>query len=147
MKKLITIITAFLFFANMFAQTSNDFIVVDEIAENAVSLKRDYNGKNTYFTSGIDTDAISQISNAIKNKHIENLHIYVATKPGAIVFNSLSVINSNVIKFASELALWKSNVSGEIIIHSDVVFIGEEGVELKHELERLTGLTFTTIKN
>tara|TARA_B100000809_G_C14856313_1_gene430220 strand:+ start:217 stop:660 length:444 start_codon:yes stop_codon:yes gene_type:complete len=147
MKKLLTIITALLFFANMFAQTSNDFIVIDEIAENLESLKKQYNGQNVYLTSGVELDAISQITNAIKSQQVENIHIFVPTKPGAIVFSSVAVVNSNVNKLASELTNWKSNISGQVIIHSDNVFNGESGMKLKQELERLTGLIFTTINN
>jgi hypothetical protein len=145
MKKIFTIITTLLFFTNMFAQSSNDFVVIDEIAENVESLKKQFNGQNVYFTSGIEVGAISQITNALKGQKFENVHIYVPAKPGAIVFSSIAVVNSNVNKFASELAKWKSIISGEVIIHSDIVFSSEAGVQLKQELERLTGLTFTTI--
>lgn len=147
MKKIFTIITALLFLVNGFAQSSNDYIVIDEIAEDVESLKAQFDNSNVYLTKGGDMNAINQITNAIKNQQIENLHLFVASKPGALVFSSISIVNSNVNKLALELAKWKSNVSGEIIIHSDVVFNGEEGTQLKNELERLTGLTFTTINN
>ena len=147
MKKLFTIITILLFMANGFAQTLNDFIVIDEIAEDAELLKKQFDNSNVYLSTGGGINAINQITNAIKNQQIENLHLFVASKPGALVFSSISIVNSNVNRLALELVKWKSYVSGEIIIHSDVVFSGTEGTQLKHELERLTGLTFTTINN
>ena len=78
------------------------------------------------------------------NLQIEDLHIYVLTKPGAIVFNSIAVTPNNVNDLSADLKTWSKNVSNQVVIHSEVVFAGDEGILLKQSLEDITGLIFTT---
>lgn len=74
---------------------------------------------------------------------IEELHIYVLTKPGAIVFNSIAITINNIDDWSTDLEALSEKVSNQVVIHSDVVFTGEEGIELKERLEGPTGLVFT----
>jgi len=148
--KLIT--RALLFFllvvsVKAFTQTSNNFIIIDEIADNVQVLEKQFEGHdNVYKTKGIETLAIGQISKAIKGKDIKNLEIYVATKPGAMVFSSAAITSQNVNQFSVELKEWKNAVSNNVIIYSDNVFSGENGMLLKQKIEEITGLVFTTHK-
>ncbi len=45
---------------------------------------------------------------------------------------------------AEELKVLSNFVSKTVVIHSDHVFMGEEGQLLKQQLEEITGLLFTT---
>ena len=128
-----------------FSQSYSDFIVIDEIVENITQLKAEFDDQpNVYWTDGTSLHAIKQISNAAELLQIENLHIYVATKPGAIVFNSIAITTINVDDLAEELKEWSNVVANQVVIHSEVVFTGDEGNLLKQRLEEITGLVFTT---
>lgn len=132
---------------NTFSQKKTNFVIIDEIADNISQLRTDFSNKsNVYVTTGFAVKAPMQISNALKNIQVEDLHIYVSTKPGAIVFSSIAIIPENVDEFAKELATWKTKVSNQVVIHSDVVFTGEDGVILKQRLEDITDLIFTMQK-
>jgi len=127
-----------------FSQTYSDFIVIDRIADNYAQLKTEFSGQaNVYWTDGNSPNAIEQISNTASTLQIENLHIYAATKPGAIVFNSIAITTQNLDELAEQLSVWSNLVTHQVVIHSEVVFTGDEGILLKQRLEDITDLIFT----
>ncbi len=138
-------ITLSIFMASAFSQDFKSFIVIDEIAADLDQLKSEFaNQANVYFIKGFTPNAIEQFSSASENLHIEELHIYAATKPGAIVFNSIAITSTTLIELTPALKEWSKVVSNNVVIHSEVVFSGEEGILLKQQLEEITGLIFST---
>ena len=130
---------------NVFSQVVSDYIVIDEIADNMTQLKAEFKDQpNVYWTDGTTINALRQIALASEGKQIENLHIYVPTKPGAIVFSSIAITSYDVEEVAEELKALSNFVGNSVVIHSEVVFNGEEGQLLKQKLEEITGLLFTT---
>lgn len=140
---LITILLCTVF--NAYSQSNSEFIIIDEIANNAEQLISEFsNQSNVYVTDGITPNALGQIHNSVENLQIDDLHIYVLTKPGAIVFNSIAITADNINDWSADLKTLSGVVKNKVIIHSEVVFTGEEGVRLKEHLEEITGLLFTT---
>lgn len=130
---------------NAFSQTNPVFIVIDEISEDIDQLTAEFeNQANVYFTDGFSPNALEQFATAAMNLQIEELHIYTATKPGAIVFNSIAITSGSLDEVTPALKEWSKLVSNKVVIHSDVVFTGDEGSLLKQRLEEITGLTFAT---
>jgi len=131
-------------FVTVLAQPASEFIVVDEIADNITQLQDEFEGQaNVFWTDGNSLNALEQISAALEGRQIENLHIYVPTKPGAIVFSSLAITSMDVYELSEELNVLGNYVSNSVVIHSDVVFNGEEGQLLKQRLEEVSGIVFT----
>jgi hypothetical protein len=148
MKNLVLTLIAILLVpaVNAFAQSDSDFIVIDEIADDITSLISEFGDQsNVFVTEGFSPNALVQIANSIVQLQIEDLHIYALTKPGAIVFNSIAVTPDNEDEWSSDLKDWGRNVTNKVVIHSEVVFTGEEGSLLKQRLETITGLVFTTL--
>ena len=128
---------------NLFSQSNQDLIIIDEIADDFPELLAEYdNHPNVYVTDGDTPDALSQITDQLVNLRIEDLHIYVPTKPGAIVFSSIALTSENLEELPFDLTDWTIVISGKVVIHSEVVFSGEEGQVLKQQLEARTGLIF-----
>ena len=128
---------------NLFSQSDQDLIIIDEIADDITDLLAQYdNHPNVYVTDGNTPDALRQITEQLVSLRIEDLHIYVPTKPGAIVFSSIALTSENLEELPFDLTDWTKVISGKVVIHSDVVFTGEEGQLLKQQLEARTGLTF-----
>lgn len=128
-----------------FTQTYPVFIIVDEIAEDLDQLKSEFsNQPNVYFINGFSPNAIEQFAGAAENLHIDELHIYAATKPGAIVFNSVAINPGSLPEVSPALKEWSGVVNNKVVIHSDVVFTGDEGILLKQGLEEITGLPFSS---
>ena len=131
-------------FLNALAQPASDFIVVDEIVDNMTQLKDEFGGQaNVIWTNGNSLNALEQISTALEGRQIETLHIYVPTKPGAIVFSSLAITSTDVDEVAEELRALGNYVSNNVVIHSEVVFSGDKGLLLKQRLEEISGVVFT----
>lgn len=131
---------------HLFSQSISDFIVIDEIADNITELQAEFNDQpNVLWTDRDSPDAIRQITDFIEGLQIENLHIYVPTKPGAIVFSSIAITPDDVADLAVELHAWSNAITKQVVIHSETVFTGEEGLLLKQRLEEATGLLFTTL--
>ena len=121
-----------------FSQSYTDFIVIDEIADNYSQLESEFSGQsNVYWTDGDSPTAIAQISNTGREIQIENLHIYVPTKPGAIVFSSIAITNQNIDELAQQLSAWSNLVTSQVVIHSEIVFTGDKGILLKQRLEEI----------
>ena len=127
----------------MFSQSIEDLIIIDDIADDFTELLAEYaDHPNVHVTDGGTPDALRQISDQLVNLRIENLHIYTPTKPGAIIFSSIVLSPENLEELPFDLTDWTRVISGKVIIHSEVVFTGEAGRLLKQLLESRSGLVF-----
>jgi len=128
---------------HLFSQSNQDIILIDEIADDITELLAEFgNQLNVYVTDANTPDALAQITEELVNLRIRDLHIYVPTKPGAIVFSSIAITSENVDELPFDLTDWTKVISGKVVIHSDVVFTGEEGILLKQQLESNSGVAF-----
>jgi hypothetical protein len=128
---------------HLFSQSNQDIILIDEISDDITGLLAEFgNQPNVYITDANTPDALAQITEELVNLRIRDLHIYVPTKPGAIVFSSIAITSENVDELPFGLTDWTKVISGKVVIHSDVVFTGEEGILLKQQLESKSGLVF-----
>jgi len=129
--------------SNTFAQSITKYIIIDELAQNIDQLISEFgNQSNVYVTDGFSPEDIEQYSSSPNELQIDEIHIYTATKPGAIVFSSMSVTLHNEEDWAPLVRKLSEIISARIVIHSEVVFTGEEGLLLKQQLEANTGLAF-----
>jgi hypothetical protein len=145
MKKLMLIIHLVLAIGlNGLAQNINtDFIVLDYSCPNGEQLKAQYKGQtNAIIVTASSVLAPGQITTALTGKKVNDLHIFVWSKPGSMVFTSIALTPENIQEYASVLETWKLHVTGKVIIHSSDVFTTERGSDLKSKLEQSTGLTF-----
>lgn len=130
---------------NAFSQSNPVFIIIDETAEEIEQLASEFsNQANVYFADGSSLSAIDQISESTQDIQIDELHIYAATKPGALVFSSLAITTNNESEWSPYLKAYAGLITKQVVIHSDVVFSGEEGIQLKQRLEDISGLVFAT---
>lgn len=138
-------VVLFLSLASAYSQDYPVFVIIDEIAEDIDQLKSEFGHQPyAYFTSGFSPNALEQFTATAGTLEIEELHIYTATKPGAIVFNSIAITPNSLEEVTPALKKWSKVVTGKVIIHSEVVFAEEEGILLKQRLEEITGLIFTS---
>lgn len=141
--KFITVVVLVCITVNTFSQSESDLIIIDEIAENIEQLKSEFSAyPYVYIINEIAPNALEQTSLALANKQIEDLHIFVLTKPGAMIFNNIALTTDKLDELPGDLSRWSDFISGKVVIHSDIVFTGKEGILLKHRLESITGLEF-----
>ena len=147
MKNILFIIGLILLFGNLgIAQLPDkDFVIVGagSADANLRQVQKRYEKKSdVYFIKETQVNPLKQIAKALDGRTIRDLHIYLQTIPGTLVFNSVTVTTENVNALKEPLLQWKNFVSGRVVIHSLGVFTGPEGIELKNQLEKSSGLVF-----
>jgi hypothetical protein len=129
---------------NAYSQSGSDLFILDENAEGIDQVRAGFApGSKVFEPTGFAPNAVQQMTEFMKGLEMKDLHVYALTKPGAIVFNSISVTTNNLDEWSGDLKEWGKHVNGKVFIHSEVVFSGEEGLQLKQSLEEITGLVFT----
>jgi hypothetical protein len=149
MKNFLLIITLLLFLVNSgFAQspvTEYTIVGAGPYNSNLNQVQKRYQQRNNvYYIQESQINPLEQITQAIDGLNIQDLHIFLQSQPNALTFNSTVVTLSNVQQYAESLVQWKNAVSGKVVIHSLVAFTTPDGIELKNQLEQITGLTFIT---
>ena len=140
MKRLTVLIFSLLVCMGVFSQ---NFAVIDGTYQNVGQAKSRYYSQQTYLVKDNQVMADNQIASALNGKNISNLHLFVSTEPGSIVFCNMIINAENMKEHAFTILQLASNVSNNIIIHSSNVFSTELGIDFQNKLEQLTGLTFT----
>jgi len=121
-----------------------DYLVIDPTSPNLAQLQAQYNGNPSVFFNENPKAAPYVIPSIMADHPSADLHLFVATQPGSLMFNSITITVANAADYASSFALWKNNISGNVVVHSSDVFTTSSGEALKTKLEQLTNLTFTT---
>jgi hypothetical protein len=121
-----------------------DFAAIDNSYRVAEELKSQFNGPNTLVVEQNGVLATSQIAEALNGKKINDLHIFVSTKPGALGFGNMTLNAETLQEHSAALSKLASYVAGKVVIHSNDVFSTERGSDFKASLEQITGLTFAT---
>lgn len=143
MNRFITVLTLTLLVFNVNSQTTEDFIIIDEITENFDFIENQLAGQsNVYITKGESITELKQISKQLENRTVKNLHIYATSKPGILIFNHNQINIRNIDTYKKELSSWNKYISGKVIFHTSNIFTGLDGILLKHKLESITGLIF-----
>ena len=151
MKKILFIIGVILLLGNhVTAQSPNkDFVIIGVGINNSDvhQVQKRYAKKtNIYYINENQVNPLKQIAKALHGRTVSDMHIYLDSKPDALVFNSLTVSSANVGEFKEQIMKWKNSISGKVVIHSQVAFTTLAGTELKKQLEAISGLEFVMIK-
>lgn len=81
------------------------------------------------------------IANVLKGSMYNEIHLYLLTKPGSIIFDEINIIPENVKDFSSDFIEWKSITKPEfkIVIHSENLASEQEGLFLIKKITEFTG--------
>ena len=131
----------------LFSQSLEDLIIIDESADQYIELQAEFGHQtNVYFTDGNTPDALGR---SATNWWICASGICISMYPqnqGQSFSAALLLPGKVSMNCPCELADWSAVISGKVVIHSDVVFTGDEGLMLKQQLESKTGLRFCKSK-
>jgi hypothetical protein len=132
-------------FLNTYSQDDQAYFVLDEGIEEIAPFNMlipQLDHSYVFTIDGFSPNAVVQIAERSKGLEIEELHLFVLTKPGAIVFNSVSVATDNEDEWSSDIKQWGEQIRSSVVVHSSNVFSGAEGALLKQRLESVSGLEF-----
>jgi hypothetical protein len=81
------------------------------------------------------------ITNELKKSMYDEIHLYLLTKPGSIIFDEINIIPENIQDYSGDFSEWKSITKQEfkIIIHSENLASGEEGLFIVRKITEFTG--------
>jgi hypothetical protein len=81
------------------------------------------------------------IANELKESMYDEIHLYLLTKPGSIIFDEINIIPENIQDFSVDFSEWKSITKPEfkIVIHSENLASGQEGLFLIKKITDFTG--------
>ncbi len=143
MKKTIMITLAILLWSSwLSAQSGRAFTVVETTASERVNLRETHTNNPDVFFNEAGKPSPYVILQMIMGKQVEDLHLYLDTRPGILRFSSGEIMMSNINDYKDFFADWSSYIKGKVIIHSKDLFTGESGEKLQKQLEEITGLRF-----
>jgi hypothetical protein len=116
-------------------------IVIDPLVENEF---KNITGNDTplkVITLPNEGNPIKFITNELKKSTYNEIHLYMLTKPGSIVFDEINIIPENIQDFSGDFSEWKSITKPEfkIVIHSENLASGPEGLLLIKKITEFTG--------
>lgn len=121
-------------------QTSR-LVVIDPLVENEF---KNITAKDTLLkviTLPNEGNPIKFIMNELKKSAYDEIHLYMLTKPGSIVFDEINIIPENIQDYSGDFSEWRSITKPElkIIIHSENLTSGEEGLFIVRKITEYTG--------
>jgi hypothetical protein len=81
------------------------------------------------------------ITKEFKESMYDEVHLYLLTKQGSIIFDEINIIPENIQEYSGDFSEWKSITKPEfkIVIHSEDLASGQEGLFLVKKITELTG--------
>jgi hypothetical protein len=116
-------------------------IVIDPLVENEIgSIASTYQGQKVVILPD-EGNPLKFITNELKESMYDEIHLYLLTKPGSIIFDEINIIPENIQDYYGDFSEWKSINKPElkIIIHSENLTSGEEGLFIVRKITEFTG--------
>jgi len=84
---------------------------------------------------------LAAIAVELKNQAFDEVHIFVLTKPGSIVFDEMTILADNINDYLGDFRQWRdlSGNSTRIIIHSATLTSVPEGNSIVSKIADFTG--------
>lgn len=84
---------------------------------------------------------IALISEELRTSIYDEVHLYLLTKPGSVIFDEINILPENVQDFSADFSQWKSLLSQEarIVFHSETLTSEPEGTEIVNKIALFTG--------
>jgi len=116
-------------------------VVIDPLVENEISNITSTYPAQRVITLPDEGNPIRFIANELKKSLYDEIHLYLLTKPGSIIFDEINILPENIQMYSAEFSEWKSIGKPElkVIIHSDNLTSGQEGELLVKKITEFTG--------
>jgi len=84
---------------------------------------------------------IKFITGELKKSTYSDIHLYMLTKPGSIIFDEINIIPDNIQEYSGDFSEWKNLIKpgSEIVIHSADLTSVPEGLFLIRKIMEYTG--------
>jgi len=142
-----TLKTSVLIFTLIFLSTfyvpgqTTKLIVIDPLVENEIKSTISSEPGQKVITLPDQGNPIKFITNLLRESVYDEIHLYLLTKPGSIIFDEINIIPENIQDYSQDIGEWKSLIKpdSKIIIHSENLTSGPEGLFLIEKITEFTG--------
>ncbi|HEY5122505.1 MAG TPA: DUF4347 domain-containing protein, partial [Ignavibacteria bacterium] len=96
-------------------------IVIDPLVEKEIrNIAGNYPGQKVVILPD-EGNPLKYITSELKKSMYDEIHLYLLTKPGSIIFDEINIIPENIQDYAGDFGEWKSITKPEfkIVIHSE----------------------------
>ncbi|MFZ0282331.1 MAG: DUF4347 domain-containing protein, partial [Bacteroidales bacterium] len=115
-------------------------IIIDPLVEN------EYKNPDTPAVQKViilpdEGNPIKIIADELKKSSYDEIHLFILTKPGSLIFDEINIIPGNIEEYSDDFKVWKSLMKpgSKIIIHSDTLTSEPEGLILTKKITEYTG--------
>jgi len=115
-------------------------IVIDPLVGNEIrDIPSTYPGQKVIILPD-EGNPLKYISNELKETRYDEIHLYLLTKPGSIIFDEINIIPDNIQDFSGDFGEWKSITKPgfKIVIHSEYLVSTQEGLFLVKKITEYT---------
>ena len=119
----------------------NKLIVIDPlVAEESEGIISRNSDAKVYFLPD-KGNPLQLIAAEMKKDAYDEVHLYLLTKPGSIIFDEMNIIPDNVRDYSADFSDWKDNLQPDavITIHSSELTSVPEGLVLVNSISAFTG--------
>jgi len=115
-------------------------IVIDPLVENESRNFANIPGQKVVMLPEVG-NPLKFIAKELKESMYDELHLFLLTKQGSIIFDEINIIPENIQEYSGDFSGWKSITKPEfkILIHSEDLASGEEGLFLVKKITEYTG--------
>jgi hypothetical protein len=134
----LTLIVLSTFYA---AGQTTRLIVIDPLVEDEVNnITGIYPGQKVVLLPD-EGNPLKFITKVLKDSLYDEIHIYLLTKPGSIIFDEINIVAENIQDYSGDFGEWKNITKPEtkIIIHSENLTSVQEGLFLVRKITDFTG--------
>jgi hypothetical protein len=124
-------------------QQSPRLFIVDRLVADASENISNANAADEILILPDVGNPLAIITDKLKESRFAEIHLYLLTKPGSMIFDELTILTDNVGECAVHFMEWRKNLSpgAKIIIHSDTLATIPDGTRLVEQIAELTGAT------
>ena len=116
-------------------------IVIDPLVENEIrDIASTYHGQKVIILPD-EGNPLKFITQELKVSMYDEVHLYLLTKQGSIIFDEINIIPENIQEYSGDFNGWKSITKPEfkIVIHSEDLASGQEGLFLVKKITEFAG--------
>jgi hypothetical protein len=125
---------------NVMGQTAR-LIVIDPLAANEIRDSISAVSGQKVITLPDEGNPLKFIADELKVSMYDEIHLYLLTKPGSIIFDEINIIAENIEDYSGDFSEWKriTRPESKIIIHSGNLTSGPEGLFIVRKISEYTG--------
>jgi len=128
----ITLVTA--------AGQPSKLVIIDPLVKNDLRDITDDNNQKIIILPE-EGDPVKLIGEELKKSAYDEVHLYMLTKPGSIIFDEKNILPENIEESSADFRGWKTGLKSgsEIIIHSPDLGSTPEGLFITDKIAEYTG--------